>query len=104
MMKAADSRLSNDLGIRRRSVLGGSAHRRILQLGVDSVFVVIIDVFAQQVMQVPLVHNDHVIEKLPASTTDPSFGNPILPLTSIGRSLRLDSNILDRLSDPLWKY
>jgi hypothetical protein len=70
----------------------------------DSVFVVVVDVFAQQVMQVPLVHDDHVIEKLPASASDPSLRNPILPWTPKGRSARLDSNILDRLCDPFCKY
>ena len=101
MMKATDAGQPDNLGLRRRAVFGGSPDRRIPKPSVDSVFVVIVDVFAQQVMQVPLVHNDHVIEKLPASTTDPSFGNPILPRTSIGRSLRLDSYILDRLCDPV---
>ena len=45
----------------------------------DSVRVVIVDVFAQQPMQVPFVHDDQVVEKLPASVADPSFRNPILP-------------------------
>jgi hypothetical protein len=66
---------------------------------VDSVFVVVVDVFAQQAIQVPLVHDNHVIQQLPASAADPSFGNSILPWTSIGRSLRLYSNLLNRLGD-----
>jgi len=67
---------------------------------VDSVGVVIIDIFAQQAMQVPFVHDDHVIQHLSASAADPSLGNPVLPGASKGRPVRLDSNILDRLSDP----
>jgi hypothetical protein len=67
---------------------------------VDSVFVVVVNVFAQQAMQVPLVHDNHVIQQLTASAADPSLGDSILPWTSIGRSLRLDPDIPDRLGDP----
>jgi hypothetical protein len=67
---------------------------------VDSVGVVVVDVFAKQTMKVPLIQDDHVIEKLPTSAAYPSFSNPILPWASKGRSLRLDSDILDRLGDP----
>jgi len=62
MMKATDSRQSNDLGLRRWSMLGGAAHRRILQLGVDSVGVVVVDVLAEKVSKVIFVQDDHVIE------------------------------------------
>ncbi len=75
MMKATDSRQSNDLGLRRWSMLGGAAHRRILQLGVDTVCVVVVDVFADKALQVLLVQDDHVVEKLPASAPNPSLGN-----------------------------
>jgi hypothetical protein len=43
-------------------MLGGSAHRRILQLGVDSVSVVVVNVFAEKASKVVLVQDDHVIE------------------------------------------
>jgi hypothetical protein len=66
---------------------------------VNSVFVVVVNVFAQQAMQMSFVHDDHVIQHLSASAADPSFGNPILPWTPKGRSLRLYSNLLDRLGD-----
>jgi hypothetical protein len=62
MMKATDSRQSNDLGLRRWSMLGGSARRRILQLGVDAVVVVVIDIFPKKASKVVLVQDDHVIE------------------------------------------
>jgi hypothetical protein len=32
-------------------------------------------IFAQQAMQVPFVHDDHVIQQLPASAADSSRGN-----------------------------
>jgi hypothetical protein len=68
---------------------------------VDSVGVVIVDAFAEEVSEVVLVQNDHVIQQLPASATDPSQGNPILPWTSKGCPLRLDSEMADHLSHPV---
>ena len=62
MMAATDSRQSNDSGLRRRSMLGGPAHRRILQLGVDSVGVVVVNVFAEEVSKAIFVQDDHVIQ------------------------------------------
>ena len=62
MMKAPDSRQSNDLGLRRRSMLGGSAYRGIMQFGVDADVVVVIDIFAEKASKVVLVQDDHVIE------------------------------------------
>jgi hypothetical protein len=62
MMKATDSRQSNDLGLRRGSALGGSAHRRILEFGVNPVCVVVVDVFPEKASKMVLVQDDHVIE------------------------------------------
>ncbi len=81
-------------------MLGGSPDRRISQLSVDSVSVVVVDVLAEKLSKVVLVQDDHVIQQLSASAADPPLGNPILPWTPKGRSLRLDSKILDQLSDP----
>jgi hypothetical protein len=100
MMKATNSGFSDDLGLRRRSMLGGSPDRRVTKLSVDSVGVVVVDVFAKKFSKVVLVQDDHVIQKLSTSAADPPLGNPILPRAPEGRSLRLDSKILDRLSDP----
>ena len=79
MMKAANAGQSNNLGLRRRAVLGRSPDRRIPKLSVDSIFVVIVDIFVQQAMQVPLIQDDHVIQHLSASAADPSFGSTVLP-------------------------
>jgi len=43
----SNSRQSNNVGLSRRSMLSGSAHRGILQFGVDSVGVVVVDVFTE---------------------------------------------------------
>ena len=100
MMKATDSRFPDNLELRRRSVLSGSPDRRISQLSVDSVGVVVVDVLAEKLSKVVLVQDDHVIQQLSASVADPPLGDPILPRAPEGRSLRLDSKILDRLRDP----
>ena len=71
-----------------------------MQLGVDAVGVVVVDVIAEEASKVVLVQDDNVIQQLPASAANPSLGNPILPWTSQGRSLRFNSNVLDRLGDP----
>jgi hypothetical protein len=67
---------------------------------VDSVGVVVVDVFVEEAVEVLLVHDDHVIQHLSASAADPSLGNAIVSWTPKGRSLRFNCNILDRLSDP----
>ncbi len=82
-------------------MLGGSAHRRILQLRVDPISVVVLDVFSQETLEVLLVQDDHVIEQLPASTPNPSLGYPILPRASECRPPRFDSNMLERFGDPV---
>jgi len=91
MMEATDSGQSDDMGLRRRSMLGRSPHWGILQLAVDSVGVVVLDGFAEKALEVLLVQHDHVIEQFPTSTPDPSRGDPILPRTSERRPPRLDS-------------
>ncbi len=96
-MKATDAGQPDNLGLWRRAGLGGSPNRGIPKLSVDSIFVVVVDVFAQQAMQMLFVHDDHVIQYLSAGAADPSLGNSVLPWTSKGRSARLDSDIVDRL-------
>ena len=85
-------------------MFGGSAHRRIPQRGVDSISVVVVDVFVEKTLQVFLIHHDHMIEELATGSADPSFGNPILPRASKGRSSRGNSNVLDRFGDPFREY
>ena len=70
-MKATNSGFPDDLGLRRRSMLGGSPDRRISQPSVDSVGVVVVDVLAKKLPKMVLIQDDHVIEQLPASAADP---------------------------------
>jgi hypothetical protein len=81
-------------------VFGWSAHRRIFQPSVDSVGVVVVDIFAEKTLQVFLIHDDHMIEKLATGSADPSLGNPISPRASKGRPSRRNSDALDRFGDP----
>ncbi len=67
----------------------------------DSVFVVVVDVFAKEAPQVPFVHHAHVVEQLSPDGSDPALGDPVLPGPSIGRPFRLDPEIFDRLGDSI---
>ena len=43
----------------------------------DSVGVVVVDIFAEKTLQVFLIHDDHMIEKLATGSADLFFDNPI---------------------------
>jgi hypothetical protein len=43
-------------------MFGGAAHRPILQLGVDTVCVVVVDVFSEKSLKVVLVQDDYAIQ------------------------------------------
>ena len=45
----------------------------------DPVRMIIGDVIADQTTQMSIIEDDHVLEKLSATASDPAFGNPILP-------------------------
>jgi hypothetical protein len=71
MMEAADLGNADDLGLRRGSALDDPALRRISQLRVDAVCVVVLDVLAQKSSKMALVQDDHVVEKLyPEASVD----------------------------------
>jgi hypothetical protein len=48
---------------------------------------------------VSLVEHDHLIQQFSAATTHPTFGNPVLPRTPIGRSNRLAAHGFDHFRD-----
>jgi hypothetical protein len=60
--KSADSRQSDDLGIRGLSSLRDAPRGRVLEEGVDSVFVAVVDVLTEKALEVPLVDHDHVVQ------------------------------------------
>ena len=81
VVEATYSGRSNELGVGRWPVLRRPTEWRISQSSVDSVFVVVLDVFAEETMEVILVQDDYVIQQLSTSAADPSLGNLILPWT-----------------------
>jgi hypothetical protein len=61
MMKPTNAGQSYNLGIRRRAGLGGSPDREIPKPSVDSVGVVVVDVFAEKTLKVFLVQDNHMV-------------------------------------------
>src|ERR1035437_142443 len=47
-----------------------------------SVVVVITDVVLYEAFQMPLIQDDHMVEKIPAAVADPTFRHTVLPRTS----------------------
>ena len=67
----------------------------------DSVFVVVGDVVAKKMSQVPLVDHDHVIQQFASKGPDPAFRDSVLPRTPVSGPLGLDSELADRLGDAI---
>ena len=61
-MKATDLRHSGNAGIERWADLCRSARRRISQLSVDSIFVVVVDVLAEPASQMVFVEDDYMVQ------------------------------------------
>ena len=51
----------------------------LLKRVVNPVFMVVIHVLADEAPQMAFVQCNHIIEKLPAATSDPAFREPVLP-------------------------
>src|SRR5262245_53938704 len=78
MIQAADARQRDQTGGWAR--LGGNrSHCRcvFLKRVMDPVRMIIGDVIADTT-QMSIIEDDHVIEKLSATASDPAFGNPVL--------------------------
>ncbi len=80
MMETADTRDCDQ--VRKLPRLARNrAHRRCVFLKriVDSIHVIVRDVFSDQTAQMNLIEEDHVIEKVPSAAPDPAFRNSVLP-------------------------
>jgi hypothetical protein len=49
-----------------------------------SIFVIVAEVFIQQVFQMPFIHHDHVVKEIPAAVANPTLGDTI----GLGRQLQ----------------
>src|SRR5580692_298321 len=63
------------------------------------VVVIVADILVHQAFEMPFIDNDHMVEKIAATSTNPAFGNAVLPGTSEARSLRLNAEALHRVND-----
>jgi hypothetical protein len=97
MLKATDSRPSDDLGIHGWSSLRSAPGGPVAKASVDSIVVVVVDVLANESPQLPLVDHDHVVKQLATNGADPALRDSVLPRTSMGRPLWVDPEIADRL-------
>jgi len=100
VVQSAESWHGDDLVCARRGQRCNSASGRVLPYPeVRPIFVVIVDVVFQQSSQVPLVQNDHVVERIPTHTSDPTLGDAVLPRTSKSRSDRFCAVLFDGRDD-----
>ena len=73
--------------------------RSLRQRNMSSVLVVVPDVLVHQAFQMAFVHNNYIVEQIPAAVADPSLGHAILPRTSEAGPLRLDAKALHRVNN-----
>jgi hypothetical protein len=67
-----------------------SLHRPLLggvfpQSLVSFIRMIVAEVFTNQPAQMSFVEDDHMVQQFSAATPHPTFGNPVLPRTPIGR-------------------
>ena len=95
MMQPAKPRCGYDFvtctRILHRSTTGRSTFR---QREMSSVVMIVTDVLFHQPLEVPFIHNDHMVEQVPTTASDPALSDAILPRSSETGSLRLDTETL----------
>ena len=80
MMEPAQARRRNHGPFRERLFIGRPAIGRIFaETIVNSIFVMVVHVIADQPAKMWFVQRDHVVEELSPATSHPSFRNSILP-------------------------
>ena len=92
MMQSAQARRRNYGRFRGRPLFGRPAIGRVFaQAIVNSVFVMVVHVIADQSAEMWFVQRDHVVENLSPATSHPSFRNCILPWRLYARPFGLQS-------------
>ena len=95
MVQSAQPRAGNHGRVRCRFLFDRSAIRSVLGQGiVNPIFLMIVDVVADQPSKVLLIQRDHVIENLPAARSHPALRNSVLPRRLHARLLRFQSRSL----------
>src|SRR5215468_3628710 len=84
VVKASDTTRADDAGAERGPDLGGSTGRRITDRRVNTLRVVVRDVFPKQSSQVLFGQYHDVIEQLSMNRTHEALGRPVLPGTPEG--------------------
>src|ERR1035437_1837621 len=73
----------------------------LIQPKVSAIFVIVADVLVHQTLQMPLVQDDHMIEQITATVTNPALGNTVLPRASETGPPGLDTEALHSIDDLL---
>ena len=68
------------------------------------VLVVVADVLSHQSFQVPLVHDDDVIQQVPSAAPHPTLGHSVLPRTAKGSAHGLAFHVFRRRHDVFAKF
>jgi hypothetical protein len=87
VVKTSDTRQSNHRGAIGRAGFDGPTDRRIADRGMNSLIVVVVDIFPEQPSQMVFVQDDDVIEKLSAHASNEPFSGSVLPWASERRAL-----------------
>jgi hypothetical protein len=57
------------------------------------VLMVVVQVSRHQPFEMPLIHDDHMVQQVAPATSHPSLGNAVLPRATKGRASRLASHV-----------
>jgi|SRR3984893_13453417 len=94
MVQAAESRQRLNLAFSRRADSGWPTYWRVLRESeMSSILVVIEHVLRHQPFEMPLIQDDHVVKQVSSATSNPAFGNPVLPRTAKGSANGLASDV-----------
>jgi hypothetical protein len=80
-------------------ILGGRSTRWSLLLQAEVSSVIVVHVLSHEMLEMPLVKCDDVIEQLPAATGDEALSDSILPRAAEVSPLRLNAEALDGIYD-----
>src|ERR1019366_3191974 len=82
MMQSTEPRYGDDCTARVCFLCVAARRSLLIQPKVSAIFVIVADVLIHQTLRMPLVQDDHTIEQITATVTDPALGNTVLPRAS----------------------